>query len=134
MLAYYRQAIDSLTPQSVSWTPYGHSPHLTVRRTLYQGLLRFAEIAEYYDPTRCLRQLGYVQVYRIHRSVRLLCVDLLPRLDTLLATSLSMIRIGTTWGRIVCIWTFFLLRYDVGHGSLLRITCRDTLGTRTHIY
>ncbi|CAI0464806.1 unnamed protein product [Linum tenue] len=61
MLAYYRQAIDSLTPQSVSWTPYGQRPHLTVRRTLYQGLLRFAEIAEYYDPTRCLRQLGYVQ-------------------------------------------------------------------------
>ncbi|CAI0389131.1 unnamed protein product [Linum tenue] len=60
MLAYYRHAIDSLTPQSVSWTPYGHSPHLTVRCTLYQGLLRFAEIAEYYDPTRCLRQLGYV--------------------------------------------------------------------------
>ncbi|CAI0560249.1 unnamed protein product [Linum tenue] len=61
MLAYYRQAIDSLTPQSVCWTPYGQSPHLTVRRTLYQDLLRFAEIVEPYDPTRCLRQLGYVQ-------------------------------------------------------------------------
>ncbi|CAL1400511.1 unnamed protein product [Linum trigynum] len=61
MLAYYRQAIDCLTPQSVCWTPYGQSPHLTVRRTLYQGLLRFAEIVEPYDPTRCLRQLGYVQ-------------------------------------------------------------------------
>ncbi|CAI0446168.1 unnamed protein product [Linum tenue] len=61
MLAYYRQAIDSLTPQSVCWTPYGQSPHLTVRRTLYQGLLRFAEIVKPYFPTRCLRQLGYVQ-------------------------------------------------------------------------
>ncbi|CAI0545873.1 unnamed protein product [Linum tenue] len=95
MLAYYRQAIDSLTPQSVSWTPYGRSPHLTVRRTLYQGLPRFAEIAEYYDPTRCLRQLGYVQGVPYPR---LLCVDLLPRLDTLLATSLSMIRIGQLGG------------------------------------
>ncbi|CAI0446193.1 unnamed protein product [Linum tenue] len=61
MLAYYRQAIDTLTPQLVCWTPYGQSPHLTVRHTLYQGLLRFAEIVEPYDPTRCLRQLGYVQ-------------------------------------------------------------------------
>ncbi|CAI0392342.1 unnamed protein product [Linum tenue] len=61
MLAYYRQEIDSLTPQAVSWTPYGQSPHLTVRCTLYQDLLRFAEIVEPYEPTRCLRQLGYVQ-------------------------------------------------------------------------
>ncbi|CAI0475339.1 unnamed protein product [Linum tenue] len=85
-----------MTPQSVCWTSYGQSPHLTVRRTLYQGLLRFAEIVEPYDPTRCLRQLGYVQSVPYPRSVRLLCVDLLLRLDTLLATSLFMIHGGTT--------------------------------------
>ncbi|CAI0626099.1 unnamed protein product [Linum tenue] len=30
LLSYYRQTIDSLTPQQVVWTPYGLPPHLSV--------------------------------------------------------------------------------------------------------
>ncbi|CAL1397490.1 unnamed protein product [Linum trigynum] len=61
-LAFYRRALDSLTPSDVFWTPFHQRPHQAVRRSLYTGVIRFADIGEFYDPARCLRQFGYVQM------------------------------------------------------------------------
>ncbi|CAI0459178.1 unnamed protein product [Linum tenue] len=61
-LAFYRRALDSLTPSDVFWTPFHQRPHQAVRRCLYTGLIRFADIGEFYDPARCLRQFGYRQM------------------------------------------------------------------------
>ncbi|CAI0551843.1 unnamed protein product [Linum tenue] len=61
-LAFYRQALDILTPSDVFWTPFHKRPHQAVRRSLYTGVIRFAGISEFYDPARCLRQFGYQQM------------------------------------------------------------------------
>ncbi|CAI0559163.1 unnamed protein product [Linum tenue] len=44
------------------WLPYGHNPGQVVPRSLYRGVIRFGDVTEFYDPTRCLRQFGYRQV------------------------------------------------------------------------
>ncbi|CAI0474230.1 unnamed protein product [Linum tenue] len=46
-LAFYRRALDSLTPADVFWTPFHQRPHLEVRRSLYTGVIRFADIGEF---------------------------------------------------------------------------------------
>ncbi|CAI0561204.1 unnamed protein product, partial [Linum tenue] len=61
-LAFYRLALDSLTPSDVFWTPFHQRPHQAVRRYLYTRVIRFADIGEFYDPARYLRQFGYRQM------------------------------------------------------------------------
>ncbi|CAL1410172.1 unnamed protein product [Linum trigynum] len=61
-LRYYRRVLDTLNKTEVMWLPYGHNPGKAVPRSLYHGVIRFGDVAEFYDPTRCLRQFGYRQV------------------------------------------------------------------------
>ncbi|CAI0475428.1 unnamed protein product, partial [Linum tenue] len=61
-LAFYRRALDSLTPSDVAWAPFHKRPHQAVRRPLYTGVIWFANMSEFYDPARCLRQFGYQQM------------------------------------------------------------------------
>ncbi|CAI0425567.1 unnamed protein product, partial [Linum tenue] len=61
-LVFYRRALDSLTPSDVFWTPFHQRPHKAVCRSLYIGVIRFADIGEFYDLARCLRQFGYRQM------------------------------------------------------------------------
>ncbi|CAI0392375.1 unnamed protein product [Linum tenue] len=61
-LVRYRQLLDELSADDVTWTPYGRDGHRDIPRSLYTGPIRFSDIAEGYDPSRCLRQFGYRQI------------------------------------------------------------------------
>ncbi|KAK9743265.1 hypothetical protein RND81_03G227400 [Saponaria officinalis] len=60
-LRSYRRRIDALTPGMVEWLPFGFQDEHTSRST-FSGLLRFMQVIEPYQPDRCLRQFGYLQV------------------------------------------------------------------------
>ncbi|CAI0430807.1 unnamed protein product [Linum tenue] len=61
-LARYQQLLDELSADDVTWTPYGRDGHTDIPRSLYTGPIRFSDIAEGYDPARCLRQFRYRQI------------------------------------------------------------------------
>ncbi|XP_074302104.1 serine/threonine-protein phosphatase 7 long form homolog [Silene latifolia] len=61
-LLEYRRLLDRLTCASIRWDPYGPRQEEYHPRTLYAGCIRFMDIAEPYQPDRCLRQFGYVQI------------------------------------------------------------------------
>ncbi|CAI0542311.1 unnamed protein product [Linum tenue] len=47
LVHHYREAIDNLTARQVDWTPYGQSPHIKLRRSLYSGgVISFADVSE----------------------------------------------------------------------------------------
>ncbi|CAI0460206.1 unnamed protein product [Linum tenue] len=50
-----------MSGEDVSWTPYGRDAGTEVLCSLYTGVIRFADVAEGYDPARCRRQFGYRQ-------------------------------------------------------------------------
>ncbi|CAI0444016.1 unnamed protein product [Linum tenue] len=58
----YRQMLNEMSPDDVTWTPYGRFPGKEVPRSLFTGVIRFSDIAEVYDPGRCRRQFGYRQI------------------------------------------------------------------------
>ncbi|CAI0430245.1 unnamed protein product [Linum tenue] len=58
-LVRYRQMLDEMSGEDVSWTLYGRDAGTEVLRSLYTGVIRFADVAEGYDPSRCRRQFGY---------------------------------------------------------------------------
>ncbi|CAN0912311.1 Protein MAIN-LIKE 2 [Linum grandiflorum] len=60
-LAYYRRLLDSLESEDATWLPFGADPAERVPHRLFDGVIRFSDIAEHYDPMRVLRQFGYVQ-------------------------------------------------------------------------
>ncbi|CAI0560848.1 unnamed protein product [Linum tenue] len=60
-LVRYRQMLDEMSGEDVSWTPYGRDAGTELLRSLYTGVIRFADVAEGYDPARCRRQFGYRQ-------------------------------------------------------------------------
>ncbi|CAI0402111.1 unnamed protein product [Linum tenue] len=60
-LVRYRSILDGMSADDVTWTPYGGHAGVEVMRSLYNGVIRFADVAEGYDPSRCLRQYGYRQ-------------------------------------------------------------------------
>ncbi|CAI0540422.1 unnamed protein product, partial [Linum tenue] len=55
----YRQLLDELSAEDVTWTLYGRDGYLKIPRSLFNGILGFSNIAEGYDHARCLRQFGY---------------------------------------------------------------------------
>ncbi|CAI0389843.1 unnamed protein product [Linum tenue] len=60
-LDHYRQVLDNMTDEFVFWCPFGLRPGEMVSRSLYSGVIRCMSVEEMYDPSRCLRQFGYVQ-------------------------------------------------------------------------
>ncbi|CAI0432475.1 unnamed protein product [Linum tenue] len=45
-LVRYRQMLDDMSGEDVSWTPYGRDAGTEVLRYLYTGVIRFADLAE----------------------------------------------------------------------------------------
>ncbi|CAI0462886.1 unnamed protein product [Linum tenue] len=60
-LDHYRRVLDNMTDEFVFWCPFGPRPGEMVSRSLYSGVIRCMSVEEMYDPSRCLRQFGYVQ-------------------------------------------------------------------------
>ncbi|KAK9756336.1 hypothetical protein RND81_01G090100 [Saponaria officinalis] len=61
-LMHYRRMLDGLTPESVTWLPYGPNVHIEHPRTIYIGCIRFLDLVEPYQPNRCLHQFAYRQI------------------------------------------------------------------------
>ncbi|XP_074307806.1 uncharacterized protein LOC141642776 [Silene latifolia] len=61
-LLEYRRVLDGLTYASIRWDPYGPRQDEYYPHTLFAGCVRFMDIAVPYQPDRCLRQFGHVQV------------------------------------------------------------------------
>ena len=61
-LDYYRRLLDNMDSRDVCWLPFGPHPDIEVPATTYRGLLRCADVGEFYDSYRVLRQFGYTQV------------------------------------------------------------------------
>lgn len=62
LLRHHRRTLDSLTPEMVTWLPYGDDPAKKHPMTVFTGFLRFMDVVEPYFPVRYLRQFGYRQV------------------------------------------------------------------------
>ncbi|CAI0420235.1 unnamed protein product [Linum tenue] len=60
-LDHYRRVLDNMTDEFIFWCPFGPRPGEMVSRSLYSGVIRCMSVEEMYDPSRCLRQFGYVQ-------------------------------------------------------------------------
>ncbi|CAI0402328.1 unnamed protein product [Linum tenue] len=60
-LDHYHRVLDNMTDEFVFWCPFGLRPGEMVSRSLYSGVIRCMSVEEMYDPSRCLRQFGYVQ-------------------------------------------------------------------------
>ncbi|CAI0618346.1 unnamed protein product [Linum tenue] len=58
-LVRYREMLDGMSREDVSWTPYGRDAGTEVLCSLYTGFIRFADVAKGSDPARCHRQFGY---------------------------------------------------------------------------
>ena len=61
-LEYYRRLLDDMTAEDVIWLPFGPRPEVEVPDSTFRGVIRFGPTAEYYDPTRVVRQYGYAQM------------------------------------------------------------------------
>lgn len=61
-LLIYRAALDCMTVDEVTWTPFTRDPSKDVPISRYCGIIHCRSITEPYMPIRVLRQFGYVQV------------------------------------------------------------------------
>ncbi|CAN0885951.1 hypothetical protein LINGRAHAP2_LOCUS15242, partial [Linum grandiflorum] len=59
-LAYYHRLEDSLESEDVTWLPFGAESE-TELDSVFRAIIRLGDTAEFYDPTRVLRQFGYVK-------------------------------------------------------------------------
>ncbi|CAN0904936.1 Protein MAIN-LIKE 1 [Linum grandiflorum] len=61
-LEHCRRTLDEMHAGFVTWLPFYKNPGFDVPDSLFRGVIRFVDVAEHYDPSRVLRQFGYVQV------------------------------------------------------------------------
>ena len=53
-LDYCRRLLDSMDSHDVIWLPFGPHPYLEVPVSTFCGLIRCADVGEYYDSYRVL--------------------------------------------------------------------------------
>ncbi|CAN0917448.1 Protein MAIN-LIKE 2 [Linum grandiflorum] len=61
-LEHYRRTLDEMHAGFVTWLPFHKNPGFDAPDPLFRGVIHFVDVAEHYDPSRVLRQFGYVQV------------------------------------------------------------------------
>ncbi|CAN0925312.1 Protein MAIN-LIKE 2 [Linum grandiflorum] len=61
-LEHCRRTLDEMHAGFVTWLPFHKNPGFDAPDSLFRGVIRFVDVAEHYDPSRVLRQFGYVQV------------------------------------------------------------------------
>ncbi|CAN0885429.1 Protein MAINTENANCE OF MERISTEMS [Linum grandiflorum] len=61
-LEHCLRTLDEMHAGFVTWFPFHKNPGFDAPDSLFRGVIRFVDVAEHYDPSRVLRQFGYVQV------------------------------------------------------------------------
>ncbi|CAN0857654.1 Protein MAIN-LIKE 2 [Linum grandiflorum] len=61
-LEHCRRTLDEMHAGFFTWLPFHKNPGFDAPDSLFRGVIRFVDVAEHYDPSRVLRQFGYVHV------------------------------------------------------------------------
>ncbi|CAI0446283.1 unnamed protein product [Linum tenue] len=60
-LDHYHRVLDNMTDEFIFRCPFTLRPGEMISHSLYSGVIRCMSVEDMYNPSRCMRQFGYVQ-------------------------------------------------------------------------